>query len=231
MLSHGINKSHLTIVSCRIVNASTSYLEKYFTVSPILLVYTLHSSSNCIRSRKNANYQESHTAKLGEGPDSKPGLKIIHCLHIFTRSNYQATLVSGRTRCLASHQQGICRGWRAWPSYHRGWTKARVSFTIVSEQDFVQIIFKACPCGALNWYLSDGITPKMSTEKRGALRTFLRWYAMSKSMGKSLRQGDWWKEKFSTRKNFGSSSSNCIGVLLSSYLPSALLIPNCTWYL
>lgn len=50
----------------------------------------------------------------------------------------------------------------------------------------------------------------MYTAQRGALTTFPRWYAMSKSMGKSPRREDWWKLKFSTRKDSGNSLSNGI---------------------
>lgn len=98
-----------TIVSCPIANASILYLEQNFTVSAIFHTHTLDSSSNCIQNRKNAHHQECHTAKFGEGTGTKPGLEIIHRLHIFTRSNYQATLVPGRTGRLAAYQQGICR--------------------------------------------------------------------------------------------------------------------------
>lgn len=94
-----------TVVSCPTCKRlEFCYLQQNIIVSPILLAYTLHSSLNYIQSYKNANYQESHTAKLDEGAGTNLGLKIIHRLHLFTRSNYEATLVPRRTGCYATYQ-------------------------------------------------------------------------------------------------------------------------------
>jgi hypothetical protein len=88
----------------RLANATNLYLQQDIIVPPILLAYTLHSSSNYIQSYKNANHQESRTAKLGEGAGTNLGLEIIHRLHLFTRSNYEATLVPRCTGCFATYQ-------------------------------------------------------------------------------------------------------------------------------
>lgn len=95
-------------VNGEFVNAWTLDLENPI-VSAIPLVQILHSISNGIHSRKNANHQTFHTAKFGERAGIEPGLEDIPCLHIFTRSNYQTTLVPRRTGCLATYQQRIFR--------------------------------------------------------------------------------------------------------------------------
>lgn len=128
------------------VNAGTLDLENPI-VSAIRLAQILHSNSNCIQSRKNANHHKFHPAKFGERAGTEPGLEIIHCLHIVTRSNYQATLVPRRTGCLATYQQGIFRRWCARISYYRGWTKARVSLTMIVPKPVMfsfQITLKSC---------------------------------------------------------------------------------------